>query len=133
MYKLVQTTYREESLPAQFKQELDRALKSLTQDMGNLSGFVDKVAKEADQAKSKDNESQTFQATAGMQAVEIERLRSQVEELGMALGQAEQHNEEVQRSYQNVLLSVEEQKQRDHQQLKVRSPYPELTYDRTLT
>lgn len=82
------------------------------------------MATEADRAKNKDNESQTFQATAGMQAVEIERLRSNLEQLRLALSQAEKTNEEVQRSYQDVLVSLKEQNEKTQTQLKVRTSLP---------
>ncbi|OIW27951.1 hypothetical protein CONLIGDRAFT_455863 [Coniochaeta ligniaria NRRL 30616] len=118
IFNLLQKTYQQEGLPPQFQQGLDRALKNLTQDLGNLQGFVDRVASEADHAKNKDNESQTFQATAGMQAVQIERLRSRNEELRMSLTRAEKNNEEVQQSYQHVLVSLKEQNERSQQQLK---------------
>lgn len=119
IFHLLQKTYQQEGLPTKFQENMDRALKDLTQDLGNLQGFVDRVASEADRAKNKDNESQTFQATAGMQAVEIERLRSRVEELRLTLSRAEKNNEEVQQSYQHVLVSLKEQNERNLQQLKV--------------
>lgn len=116
---LVQRAYQQETLPPQFQQEFDHGLKLITQDLGNLSGFVDRVASEADQAKNKDNESQKFQATAGVQAVEIEGLRNDVEQLQRALSGAEKSNVEVQQTYQNVLLSMEAQKKQDQEKLKV--------------
>lgn len=121
IFHLLQKTYQQDGLPTKFQENMDRALKDLTQDLGNLQGFVDRVASEADRVKNKDNESQTFQATAGMQAVEIERLRSQVEELCLTLSRAEKNNEEVQQSYQHVLVSLKEQNERNLQQLKVRT------------
>lgn len=120
IFSLLQKTYQQEGLPEQFQHNLDRALKDLAQDLGNLQGFVDRVALEADRAKNKDNESQTFQATAGMQAVEIERLRSRVEELRLSLSRAEKNNEEVQQSYQDIIVSLKEQNERNQNQLKVR-------------
>lgn len=119
IFNLLQKSYQQEGLPPPFQKNLDRALKELTQDLGNLQGFVDRVASEGDRVKNKDNESQTFQATAGMQAVEIERLRSNLEQLRLALSQAEKTNEEVQQSYQNVLVSLKEQNEETRKQLKV--------------
>ncbi|KAB5585465.1 hypothetical protein GE09DRAFT_1048585 [Coniochaeta sp. 2T2.1] len=112
IFTIIRRTYETEGLPHKFFQNLDRALKQLTQDLGNLQGFVDRVATEADKAKNKDNESQTFQATAGMQAVEIERLRSSCEQLRLSLSGSEKNNEEIQETYQNIILSLQQQYER---------------------
>lgn len=127
VYKLIQTTYQQTSLPPQFQQELDQTLKDLARDLGNLSGFVDRMAMGADRARDFEEERQRIQATAGMQAVEIERLRGQVESLRLRLSAAEKNNEEVQNTYQHVLLTMEDQNKRDQEKLKVRSLLPDNT------
>jgi regulator of replication initiation timing len=106
-------------VPSRFKEEIDGSLRNLVSDLGNLSGFVDRLAAEADSAKNQDNERQQIQATAGMQAVEIERLRNQVETLRLRLSGAEKNNEEVQKTYQDVLASKKEQSEMLQEKLKV--------------
>jgi hypothetical protein len=117
IFILLQKSYHQEGLAPEFKIGLDQDLKALTQSLGNLQGFVDRIAAEADRAKN-NNESQTFQATAGMQAVEIERLRSNLEKLQLQLSQAERSNVDVQGSYQEVLLTAKEQNEQLKMQLE---------------
>lgn len=116
MYKISQNTFRHEGLPPDFAQDIDGALKDVGRDLGRLAGLVEKVSMECAKMEA---ERQQIQATAGVQAVEIERLRAQLEALRMGLSAAEKHNDEVQSTYQSILLTKEEQNKRNHEQLQV--------------
>jgi hypothetical protein len=116
IFKINQAIYQQAGLPPQFAQETDSALKELGQDVGRLGSLVDGVRLETGR---KEAEYQRIQATAGMQAVEIERLRSEVETLQMRLSAAEKNNEEVQNTYQKVIQSMEQQKTQILEELQV--------------
>jgi len=120
-YNLLQKSYRQEDLPPQFQQTLDRALKDITRDLGHLQGFVDRVATLGDNVKNKDNETETFQATTVEQAVEIQKLRNELDRVNLALSQSDKTNEDVQGTYQEVLVCLKEQNQELQKKLKVRA------------
>ena len=59
------------------------------------------------------------QATAGLQAVEIERLRHDIDTARRETQSAETNSEELQKTYQDVLRSMEEQSRIDQEKIKV--------------
>lgn len=117
--KIHQAIYQQAGLPPRFAQELDTSLKELGQDVGRLGNLVDGVRLDTGR---KDAECQRLQATAGMQAVEIERLRSELDAIKMKLGAADKSNEEVQTTYQAMLLSYEQRNKRLEDELEVCYP-----------
>jgi hypothetical protein len=115
IYKINQAVYQQAGLPSQFAHGIDGALKELGQDVVRLGSLVDEIRSNTGK---KDTDLQKVQAAAGMQAVEIERLRSELETVRMRLGASEKNNEEVQSTYQGVILSMEQKHRARLEQLQ---------------
>jgi hypothetical protein len=116
LHAVVQATYRQAGLPSQFSQQLDFDLKETNQGLARVALAIDKLARELDMKTAAYDR---IQSTAALQAIEIERLRQRVISANQQRELVEQTNEHLQKSYQALIHSMEEEQiQREREKTK---------------
>lgn len=108
--------HKQAGLPDQFADRLEFELSETGQNLGKVTTAVDNLGRHLE---GKMTEFDRVQATAGLQAVEIERLRQDVEKARMEAQSAEQSSAEMQKTYQDVIRSMDTQLRADQAKIKV--------------
>lgn len=122
VHGIIQAARQHSGLPQEFADQLDFDLKETSKGIVRVNLAVDSLARALE---LKAIECDRIQATAGLQAVEIERLKHEIETARRETQSAEKNNEEIQTTYQGVLRSMEDQARLDQDKIKVCNVRPQ--------